>query len=136
MHCYHHNKDLIFCPYCFSIINNYHNTRLICPICRNTMDLIIICFLCNNSYNIYYVNEICQYYSYYVNKIIKFYKNYKIKQKLKIYADLLLDQYYNPKSKYIEYLVNNFDNENTENNNNKMIAYINNNNNLKFFKLL
>ena len=90
MHCYHHNKDLIFCSYCFSIINNYYNTRLICPICRNTMDLIIICFLCNKSYNIYYVNEICQYYSYYVNKIIKFYKNYKLKKKIKIYADLIL----------------------------------------------
>lgn len=99
------------------------------------MDLIIICFLCNSSYNVYYVNEICQYYSYYVNKIIKFYKNYKLKKKLIIYSDMLLDKYYNPKSKYIEYLVNNFDNENN-NINNKLLAYIDNYNNLKFFKLL
>ena len=132
---YYHNKDLIFCSHWLSIINNYYNHRLICPLCRNTMDLIIICFLCNCSYNIYYVNEICPYYSYYTNKIIKFYKNYKLKKNLIIYSNSLLDKYYNPKSKYIEYLVNNFDNEDL-NKNNKLIAYIDKYNILKFFKFL
>ena len=94
------------------------------------MDLIIICFLCNCSYNIYYVNEICPYYSYYTNKIIKFYKNYKLKKNLIIYSNSLLDKYYNPKSKYIEYLVNNFDNEDL-NKNNKLIAYIDKLNKIK-----
>ena len=130
--CYYHNKDLILCSYCSSIINNYYNNRLMCTICMNTSDLIIICFLCNKSYSIFYINEFCNYYSYYVNKIQQWYKLKKIKKKIHLYSDYILDQYYNPNSEYIKYLVNNFD-KNIDNI--KQIAYINNNNNLKFFKL-
>ena len=51
------------------------------------------------------------------------------------YADYILDDYYKPTSKYIEYLVNNFDNEEL-NQPNKLIAYLDKNNILKFFKIL
>lgn len=137
MLCFHHNKDLIFCSYCFSIINNYNNNRLICPICRNTLDLVIICFLCNNSYNIYYANEYCKYYSYSANIIKKWFKFYILKKKIIKYANYILDDYYKPTSKYIEYIVNNFDNENENiDPNNKLIAYINKNNVLKFLKII
>ena len=135
MFCYYHNKDLIFCSFCFTIINNYNNNHLKCPICRNTLDLIIICFLCNNTYNIYHVNEYCKYYSYYANIIKKWFKFYTLKKKIIKYADYILDDYYKPTSKYIEYLVNNFDNEEL-NQQNKLIAYLDKNNILKFFKIL
>lgn len=68
-----------------------------------------------------------------VNHIIKFYKNYKLRQNLYIYSNLLLDKYYNPKSEYIKYIVNNFD---VHNKKNKKIAYINKNNKLIFFNFI
>jgi hypothetical protein len=134
MTCYHHNRDLVYCSYCFAIVNNYYNCYLICPLCRRTDDLIIICFLCNKTYNILYLTEYCNYYSQYINKIIRFYKKNKLKKNIYKYSNILLDKYYNPKSKYIEYIVNNFDKPNNINIQ-KRIAYIDINNTLKFFKL-
>lgn len=136
MFSYHHNKDIIFCSYCSSIIDNYHNNnKLKCHLCNNTLDLIIICFLCNKTYSVYYVNEYCKYYTYHVNMIKKWYKYCKLKKNLIKYSYILLDKYYNPDSKYIEYLVNNFDNNSAFIENKKTICYINKENKLLLFTI-
>jgi len=142
MYYYHHNKDIVFCSYCSTIVNNYHNNKLKCYLCNNTLDLIIICFLCNKTYNVYYAKEYCKYYLYFIKKIQKWYKHYRLKKNLIKYSNLLLDKYYNPDSKYIEYLVNNFDKPIQYNNSlvfieNKKntICYINDNNKLLLFMI-
>ena len=66
------------------------------------------------------------------NHIIKVYKKYIFRKKLYKYAYLLLDKYYNPKSKYLLYTVYNFDN----NDNINKMAYINKNNKLIFFNFI
>ena len=68
-----------------------------------------------------------------VNYIIKVYKKYKFRKNLYLYSYFLLNLYYHPKSKYLIYLVNNFDNNFI---NNKKIAYINKNNKLIFFNFI
>lgn len=83
-------------------------------------------FLNNNNLRFYLKNHA-------VNHIIRVYKNYKLRKNLYKYSILLLDQYYNPKSKYIQYIINNFDNNNE---NNKKMAYINKYNKLIFFNFI
>jgi hypothetical protein len=68
-----------------------------------------------------------------INQIIQTYKKYKLRKNLYIYSNLLLDKYYNPKSKYIKYMINNFDDEFKHN---KRIAYINKHNKLIFFNFI
>jgi hypothetical protein len=133
MYYYHHNIDIVFCSYCSAIINTYHTNKLKCNLCNNTLDLIIICFLCNNTYNVYYANEYCKYYLYFIKKIQKWYKHYRLKKNLIKYSNILLDKYYNPESKYIEYIVNNFDNPKQYDK--KYIAYINDKNKLLLFTI-
>jgi len=71
---------------------------------------------------------------YAINFIKKIYKRYKLRKNLYLYSYFLLDKYYNPESKYIKYLVNNFDNEIHDNIKNT-ICYINNKNKLIFFRI-
>lgn len=72
--------------------------------------------------------------TYAINYIKKIYKRYILRKKLYLYSDFLLDKYYNPESKYIKYLVNNFDNQ-IQYNKKNAICYINNENKLIFFKI-
>jgi hypothetical protein len=84
-----------------------------------------------NSNNIYFLIKI-----YAINFIKKIYKKYKLRKNLYLYSSFLLDKYYNPKSEYIKYLVNNFDNYNIKSFRVNRICYINNKNKLIFFKII
>ena len=68
------------------------------------------------------------------NHIIKVYKKYILRKKIYKYSDLLLDKYYNPKSIYLLYKVNNFDINNDKDL--TKLAYINTNNKLIFFNFI
>jgi hypothetical protein len=68
-----------------------------------------------------------------INNIIHCYKKYKLRKNLILYSNSLINLYYHPKSKYINYLVYNFDNKMI---NNKKMGYINKNNKLIFFNFI
>lgn len=69
-----------------------------------------------------------------IKYIIQKIKKYILRKNLYFFSIYLLDKYYNPKSEYLLYLVNNF--ETTYNKKEKKIGYINNNKKLIFFKIL
>lgn len=68
-----------------------------------------------------------------INYIIKVYKKYKFRKNLYLYSYFLLNLYYHPKSEYLNYLVNNFDNNILKY---TRMGYINKNNKLIFFNFI
>ena len=127
---FYHEYSEIYCNRCgydqFDPFNENY-----CELCMDDDAMHFTCELCLDVYCLDENMELCPIYYQCAYTISKFFKTIILKKKIKQYAKYLLDKYYNPKSKYIEYLVNNFDNNNTI----KQIGYIDNNNNLKFLKI-
>jgi hypothetical protein len=125
---YYHEFSEIYCNICgndqFDPCNDNY-----CELCMDDTSMHFTCELCLDTYCLDNNIDICP--KYYQSQYIlyKFFKKILLKKRLILYSELLLDQYYNPKSKYIEYLVSNFDNEHS--NNFKEIGYIDKYNNLK-----
>jgi 1-deoxy-D-xylulose 5-phosphate reductoisomerase len=127
---YYHKHSEVYCNHCgydqFDIFNDNY-----CEFCMHDITIYFTCGLCLETYNIYENMEICQIYYDNANIIKKFLKKKILIKRLNKYIENLLESYYNPKSKYIEYIVNNFDN----NKNIKQIGYINKYNNLRLFQI-
>jgi hypothetical protein len=127
---YYHEYSEVYCERCgYDGVDPFNETR--CDMCMAPFGMNFVCELCMDMYSLEENMEVCPIYIESVIKINKFFKNILKKRKLKIYAESLIDKYYNPKSKYIEYIVDNFNNDN----NIKELVYIDINNNLKRFKI-
>ena len=130
---YYHEYSEVYCNRCgYDQFDPYDATY--CELCMDDMAMHFTCELCLDIYCLEDNIELCPIYVKYQYIIYKFFKTIILKKKLLLYSELLLDKYYNPKSKYIEYLVSNFENENN-NKQFKEIGYIDKYNNLKLFKI-
>lgn len=127
---YYHEYSEVYCTRCgFDGFDPFNENY--CDMCMAQFGMHFTCEVCLDIYSLEENMEVCPMYIESAIKINKFFKNILKKRKLIKYAESLIDKYYNPKSKYIEYIVNNFNNDN----NIKQIGYIDINNNLKRFKI-
>lgn len=126
---YFHEYSEIYCNRCgYDQFDPYNENY--CELCMDDMAMHFTCELCLDIYNLDDNMDLCPIYYDNALIIVNFLKKRLLIKNLIKYSDSILDDYYNPNSKYIEYLVNNFDN----NNNIKQIGYINKYNKLKLFQ--
>lgn len=126
---YYHEYSEVFCNRCgydqFDPFNENY-----CELCMDEFAMHFTCELCMDFYNLEENMEICPIYYDNAYIILSFLKKRLLIKNLIKYSNSLLDKYYNPKSEYIKYIVNNFDN----NNQFKQIGYIDKYNKLKILK--
>jgi len=104
------NDHNLYCHYC----NNSPNSdNEMCEYCFDDMSIKFQCCLCDNIY--YYYNyysnpSVCNSFVNKSNTIKQYIKRYIFRKKLNQYYNHILDEYVNPKSLCIKYIVENFDN--------------------------
>jgi hypothetical protein len=127
---FYHEYSEVYCNHCgydqFDPFNENY-----CELCMGEYSMHFTCELCLDLYDLEENIEMCPIYYDNAYIIISFLQKRLLIKNLIKYANILLDKYYNPKSKYIQYIINNFD----KNNRFKEIGYIDKYNNLKLFKI-
>jgi len=103
-------KSNLYCLYCNNNTNN--NNEEMCNYCYDDMSLKFECKLCKTHY--YYYNyssnpTVCYKYINSINLIKKLLKRYIFRKKINLYYNIILYDYYNPKSQSLLHKVKSFD---------------------------